>query len=171
MSGLRSYRVHAMEPLTRTAIVIGSFVVSCLAAAIAFVLCFQTPTVLAGLQSPDVETLDLLRGFTWVTITVWPVVMAIAILPVGLAIAYAESTARRSIWYFLAVWVVIALVPTMPTVVADTARKGQYLVAALTLAVLLVAGLAGGLVYWALAGRNSGNWRRRGSSQEAPPSA
>jgi hypothetical protein len=160
-----------MEPLTRIAVVIGSFLVSCLTAAVVFVLCFQAPTVLAGLQSPDVATLDLLRGFTWVTITVWPVVMAIAILPVGLAIAYAESIARRSIWYFLSVWVVIALVPTVPTVVADTARRGQYLVAALTIAVLVVAGMAGGLVYWALAGRSSGNWHRRGPPREEPPPA
>lgn len=117
-----------MEPLTRTAIVIGAFVMSCLAAAIAFVLCFQAPGWLAALQRPDVDTrgaVDLLHAFASVTVMVWPVVIFIALLPAVLAIAYAESASTRSIWYFLAVWIVIALLPTAPTMVAEAVGKAN----------------------------------------------
>jgi hypothetical protein len=165
-----------MESLIRTAVVMGAFAVACLAAAIAFVLCFQVPALMLLLQAPDVSTLDRFRTFTSATVSstlmVWPILMALAFLPIGLTIAYAERAAKRSIWYFLGVWVVIALLPTIPTVVAEMVRKGQYDLSALIIAQLVATGLAGGAVYWALAGRGSGNWHRRvPPPQEAPPSA
>jgi hypothetical protein len=76
-----------------------------------------------------------------------------ALLPMLLVILIAESFGWRSVLFYAAAGLALALLsrygspePPMPSGL----REGE---------IMAGAGIAGGLVYWVLAGRNAGKWR------------
>jgi hypothetical protein len=81
------------------------------------------------------------------------VISAVALLPVLLAIAFAEAYAWRSVLFYAVLGLVLALWAYFGGYdLQDAAftRDGEISAAA---------GIAGGLVYWLIAGRRAGAWR------------
>jgi hypothetical protein len=87
------------------------------------------------------------------------VIFGIAALPSLLVIALAEGFAWRSIVLYGALGGVLALALTYGIDFAGYARGADGLLAH-EREVLAASGIAGGLVYWAFAGRKAGLWTR-----------
>jgi hypothetical protein len=89
-----------------------------------------------------------------------------AMLPAMLTIALAEGFRLRSILFYALAGTALALFSAygwdlrlMRGPDADLGVRGAEIMAA--------AGIVGGFVYWALAGRNSGNWRKPSAAPAA----
>lgn len=79
-----------------------------------------------------------------------------ALLPAALAVLAAEILQWRRWWYFASAGALAAL-----SILLFMPRSGEDAPIGLGLvAVLGLAGLASGLVYWTVAGRRSGAWRK-----------
>lgn len=84
------------------------------------------------------------------------IVSTVALLPVTAAIAVAEAFAWRSVLFYAAVGLALALWASFgfePAGPEEAFAREREISAA--------AGIAAGLVYWAVAGRRAGAWRER----------
>ena len=110
-------------------------------------------------------------GATLINIVVpaWLIIAIVTLLPASLTIAYAEIKAKQNISFFIGMGIFIALLPTAPIVVISMFGGGQFLWPLYWLSALTVAGTVAGIVYWAIAGRNSGKWHRRAAPASAAP--
>jgi hypothetical protein len=122
-----------------------------------FLIGFLATTPLTQPQAPSREINDFLFGLIAATMIGWPMVMAAAAIPAILAIAYAERYDKGSLSFFLVTGIVAALLPTTPGLIADAIGNGRYGLSAYMIFVLGCAGMAAGIIYWAMAGRNGGN--------------
>jgi hypothetical protein len=85
------------------------------------------------------------------------IVSAVFLLPVAAVIAVAEAFAWRSVLFYAALGLVLALWTYLGNFELATAEAGLVQTGEISAA----AGIAGGLVYWALAGRRAGAWCER----------
>ena len=143
-----------MAIIGRMFIVILAYVMACIAASVVLTL---------GTLAPQ---WDQLAPQGMPSIALWSVIGlgsaiigVIALLPSFLVIAIAEGFAWRSIVLYGALGAVLALALAYGI---DFARYlvGPDRVATHTQEVFAASGIAGGLVYWLLAGRNAGAWKK-----------
>lgn len=144
-----------MAIVARILMVIVAYVLACVAAAIVLTI---------GTLAPQWEQMAL-GGFPgvvlWLMIGVSAAVIAVAaMLPSFLVIALAEGFAWRSVILYGVLGGVLALALTYGIDFAGYARAPDSILAH-EHEVLAASGIAGGLVYWAFAGRKAGLWKWR----------
>jgi hypothetical protein len=99
----------------------------------------------------DTFGLTIVVGFATASIS------ALALLPMLIVVAIAESLALRSVLIYTLVGLAIGAFygfSLLDQVTPSGLREFE---------VTAAAGITGGLVYWALAGRNAGRWRETGA--------
>ena len=89
-----------------------------------------------------------------------PLVLQWVLAPAAIIIALAEAFSWRGLLANLALGALVALVAGWRALGGDPSLPSQG-----SLVVLAGAGFCGGLVYWLIAGRSAGNWRRRPSAR------
>ena len=139
-----------MAIIARLFTVLLAYLLACICAAIVFTI---------GLLMPQFEAFAP-DGVP--SVTIWSVVFVAAMIIVGtaalpalLVIALAEGFAWRSVVVYGALGGVLALALTYGIDFAGYLRGPV----AHEREVLAASGIAGGLVYWALAGRKAGSWK------------
>jgi hypothetical protein len=141
-----------MAIVVRLFVMVFAYLLGCLAAAVVLLL---------GTFGPqwDQVAFGLSPAALWALVGVGAVVIAaIALLPSLLVIALAEAFAFRSVVIYGAVGGILALALWYGI---DFARYlgGPDNGLARPREVLAASGIAGGLVYWAFAGRKAGSWK------------
>ncbi len=102
----------------------------------------------------EFEIMDSFFDLAYVSIVTFTLTGQLTLLPAVLAIAAAEAFRLRGWVFYGAAGAVLASVPIILSgPVGLDPIDTQYLASA------AAAGLAGGLVYWLLAGRSAGEWR------------
>lgn len=91
-----------------------------------------------------------------------------AVLPALLVIVLGEALELRSALYYAAAGAVVAALAYLSAGSWDTLSLSVDGFARRELEVMAGAGIAAGFVYWAIAGRNAGRWRR-GPEALPPP--
>ena len=143
-----------MALFLRFFVVTFGFFCGCLAAGATIIVA----TAPAGTLTGPFDDFDWL--FLWVTIlTSAALVSVIAFVPAMIAILIAETFVLRSIFFYALASGIGGLIYglTFPAGLADAFDR--------TVQITLAAGVAGGLVYWLVAGRSAGAWR--GSSVQS----
>jgi len=140
--------------IARIFVVFFSFAFACVAAAAVTTFGLLLPGWDALLdRSPDQQSIIVMVGLTAVFFSIY------AILPATLLIALAEGFRLRSVLFYAFAGAALALgsaygwdLRFLSAPDDDLGGRGIEVMAA--------AGIVGGFVYWALAGRNAGAWRR-----------
>lgn len=142
-----------MALLARLFVVLVAYVLACIAASIVLTIGTLTP------QWEEIAPQGLPSAALWTIVGVGAMIIAIvAVLPSLLVIALAEGFAWRSIVLYGALGGVLALSLTYGIDFAGYAHGPDSMLAH-EREVLAASGIAGGLVYWAFAGRKAGLWK------------
>src|SRR5437588_5692739 len=110
-------------------------------------------------QAPDERITALAVGMSAIVISIG------ALWPAMLAIALAEGFRWRSVLFYAAVGGVLGLASMLGPDLHVAPAQSEF--STHLREIMTGAGIVGGFVYWALAGRNAGLWHGRGS----PPAA
>jgi hypothetical protein len=142
-----------MSVITRILVVIFAYFIACIGASIVLTIGTLTPAwddlAAAGFQS----------GAMWVVVFISAaVIAAVAILPAMLVIALAEGFAWRSIVIYGLLGAALSLSLSYGLDFTGYVADPDSLLAHERV-VLAAAGIAGGFVYWLLAGRRAGAWK------------
>lgn len=97
-------------------------------------------------------------------------VSGLALIPALMLIAVAEMFSIRSALIYALSGAVAALSAYLSLIDLDTAREVFGTAVRRHLEIMTGAGIAGGFVYWLIAGRNAGLWRESAVPPAAPPS-
>lgn len=143
-----------MAVIGRLFLIFFAYVLACVAASAVFTFGTLNP------HWDDVVATGLPPAAVWAIVAVGaPIIGAVAFVPVAAIVAVAEGFAWRSVLLYGASGGALALALSygfdMPGDIGDPAT---YFVRERE--VLAAAGIAGGLVYWLLAGRRAGAWKR-----------
>jgi hypothetical protein len=142
-----------MAIVGRIMMVIVAYVLACIAASIVLTIGTLTP------EWDDLAPLGLPSAALWSVVGVGAALIAtIAMLPALIVIALAEGFAWRSILVYAALGGVLALALTYGLDFAGYVGAPDSTLAR-EREVLAASGIAGGLVYWLLAGRKAGSWK------------
>jgi hypothetical protein len=142
-----------MAIIVRLFVVLIAYVLACVAASIVLTVGTLTP------QWDEIAPQGMPTVVLWSVVGVSTAVIGVvAILPSFLVIALAEGFALRSIVLYGALGGVLALALTYGIDFAGYA-PGPDSILAHEREVLAASGIAGGLVYWAFAGRKAGSWK------------
>lgn len=142
-----------MAIFARLFVVLVAYVLACVAASIVLTIGTLTP------QWDQMAPHGLPAAVLWSVVGVSTAVIAVvAILPSFLVIALAEGFAWRSVVFYGALGGVLALALTYGIDFAGHVG-GPDGVFPREREVLAASGIAGGLVYWAVAGRKAGLWK------------
>jgi hypothetical protein len=141
-----------MAVLVRIATIFLGYVLACIAASLILTIGTLTP------QWDDFTALGMQSVAVWAVVMVFAAVIgAIAMMPAFLVIALAEAFAWRSSLIYAALGGALALALSFGLDFAGySSDPGGPLVRERE--VLAAAGIAGGFVYWLLAGRKAGSW-------------
>jgi hypothetical protein len=141
-----------MAVLVRIAMIFLGYVLACIAASLILTIGTLTP------QWDDFTALGMQSVAVWAVVMVFAAAIgAIAMMPALLVIALAEGFAWRSSLIYAALGGALALSLSFGL---DFAGYGSGPESPLVREreVLAAAGIAGGFVYWLLAGRKAGSW-------------
>jgi hypothetical protein len=142
-----------MALIVRLFVVFVAYVLACIAAAIVFTIGALTP------QWDQIAPNGMPSLVLWSAVVVSTAVIGIvAILPWFLIVALAEGFAWRSIVFYGVLGAVLALALAYG-VDFSAALAGPDRVIENGREVIAASGIAGGLVYWAFAGRKAGLWK------------
>ena len=142
-----------MSVVGRIFVVIFAYFAACIAAAVILTIGTLTP------ELDDLAAAGFHSGAMWVVIFISAaVIAAIAMLPAMLVIALAEGFAWRSIVIYGLLGAVLALSLSYGLDFAGYVGDPDGLLAR-EREVLAASGIAGGFVYWLLAGRRAGAWK------------
>jgi hypothetical protein len=142
-----------MAIIVRLFVVLIAYVLACIAASIVLTVGTLTP------QWDEIAPQGMPTVVLWSVVGVSTAVIGVvAILPSFLVIALAEGFALRSIVLYGALGGVLALALTYGIDFSGYAH-GPDSILAHEREVLAASGIAGGLVYWAFAGRKAGSWK------------
>jgi hypothetical protein len=142
-----------MAIIVRLFVVLMAYVLACIAASIVLTVGTLTP------QWDEITPQGMPTVVLWSVVGVSTAVIGVvAILPSFLVIALAEGFALRSIVLYGALGGVLALALTYGIDFAGYA-PGPDSILVHEREVLVASGIAGGLVYWAFAGRKAGSWK------------
>jgi len=150
-----------MALLRRCLVIFLAFLAASLAASIVIaigvsivVLITQGSQLEAGLVGAAAGTVPVMVPFVAIT----------ALLPTVIVVTFAEVRRSRSFWFYLIGGVAIAIVSLLEFaffIFLAGLVKGPYRPINASTLIFLIAGVAAGLVYWALAGRDAGRWREQ----------
>lgn len=142
-----------MAVLVRIAMVLFGYILGCVAAAIILTIGTLTP------EWDDLTAIGMSTLVVWSTVGVGAVIIAsIAFMPSLLVIALAEGFAWRSSILYAALGGVLSLSLSYGLDLAGyIGEPGGPLVHERE--VFAAAGIAGGFVYWLVAGRKAGSWK------------
>jgi hypothetical protein len=142
-----------MAIIARLFMVLIAYVLACIAASIVLTIGTIAP------QWDQIGPNGVPAAVLWSVVGVGTAVIgAMAILPSFLIIALAEGFAWRSVVLYGVLGGMLALTLTYGIDFAGYAR-GPGGILAHEREVLAASGIAGGLVYWAFAGRKAGSWK------------
>lgn len=142
-----------MAIIVRLFVVLMAYVLACIAASIVLTVGTLTP------QWDEIAPQGIPSVALWAIVGAGTMVIGIvAVLPSFLVIALAEGFALRSIVLYGALGGALALALTYGIDFAGYAHGPDSLLAH-EREVLAASGIAGGLVYWAFAGRKAGSWK------------
>jgi hypothetical protein len=143
-----------MALIGRIFVVIGGYLLACVAAALVLTLGTLTP------EWDDMLSVAVQTG------TIWPVVgfsaavvAAVTMLPAMLILALAEGFGWRSVLIYAGLGGGLALLLYHGLGVAEVAVAPDGRLLGRERELMAAAGIAGGLVYWLAAGRRAGAWR------------
>jgi hypothetical protein len=140
-----------MVPVRRVLVILLAFIVASMVAALVITLAilFEWEQILA--------TTDTSAG--WLAVGFFSLILSIkCLLPAALVIALAEALALRSPLFYAGVGGIGLVALYYALGLADSGPGGSVL-ARRDLEIMAGAGIAGGFVYWAIAGRSAGAWR------------
>lgn len=139
--------------IVRILMMLLAYCLACIAASLVLTIGTLTP------EWDDLTALGLQSVAVWSVVGLGAAVIGtIATLPALLIIALAEGFAWRSIVVYAALGGVLALALSYGLDFAGyVGEPGSYL--AREREVLAASGIAGGLVYWLVAGRKAGSWK------------
>jgi hypothetical protein len=139
-----------MAIIVRIMVVIGAYILACIAASIVLTIATLTP------NWDDLTSLGMQSAMLWSIVGVGAAfIAAVALLPALLIVALAEGFAWRSILIYGVLGGVLALALRYGLDFAGYAGEpDSYLPRERE--VLAAAGIAGGLVFWLFAGRKAG---------------
>jgi hypothetical protein len=150
--------------LGRIVVVLFSFLFACVAAALVVTLAFLLPEWNELIdRPPGQQSIAVMVGLSAAFFSIY------AMLPAMLLVALAEGFRLRSVLFYMLAGGALALFSAYgwdlrllraPDVQFD--GRGVEIMAAV--------GIVGGFVYWALAGRNAGAWRKPPAGVDAAPS-
>jgi len=142
-----------MAIIVRLFVVLFAYVLACIAASIVLTIGTLTP------QWDEIAPQGLPAAALWTIVGAGTMIIAfVAVLPAFLVIALAEGFAWRSIVIYGVLGGVLALALTYGIDFAGYAHGPDSMLAH-EREVLAASGIAGGLVYWAFAGRKAGSWK------------
>jgi hypothetical protein len=143
-----------MAILVRVLMIIVGYFLACAAAALVLTLATVTP------EWDELTSLGLQSAALWSVVVVGAAtIAAIAMLPWLLVVTLAEGFAWRSVVVYGVLGGALALALSYGLDFAGyVGNADRYL--AHEREVLAASGIAGGLVYWLLAGRKAGCWKR-----------
>jgi len=142
-----------MAIIARLFMVIIAYVLACIAAAIVLTMSTLTP------QWDQFVPQDMPAAAIWAVVGIAAAIIGgTALLPAFLVIAITEGFAWRSIVLYGVLGGALALALTYGIDFAGYVR-GSDSVLAHAREVIAASGIAGGLVYWACAGRKAGSWK------------
>jgi hypothetical protein len=142
-----------MAIILRLFVVLVAYVMACIAASIVLTIGTLTP------QWDQIAPQGMPTVVLWSVVGVSTAMIGVvAILPAFLVIALAEGFALRSIVLYGALGGVLALALTYGIDFSGYGH-GPDSILAHEREVLAASGIAGGLVYWAFAGRKAGCWK------------
>jgi hypothetical protein len=142
-----------MAIIARLFMVIIAYVLACIAAAIVLTMSTLTP------QWDQFVPQDMPAAAIWAVVGIAAAIIGgTALLPAFLVIAITEGFAWRSIVLYGVLGGALALALTYGIDFAGYVR-GPDSVLAHVREVIAASGIAGGLVYWACAGRKAGSWK------------
>jgi hypothetical protein len=148
--------MSSRPPLTHVLFMLLAYLAAVLAAAMTMSAIFaftrSTPPDLANASTITV-LLDALDGFAAVSVfaALFIAVFAFPVLLITAAFTEWRAIQRPSVYAFAGM---LAAIPLLIAKSADEPNKLAFWLMG------LFAGLVGGLVYWAIAGRRSGNWKQ-----------
>jgi hypothetical protein len=138
------------------------FLIACLVAGAIVVFAVLFPEMSAldtGVIDPN--TINILLGFGFIFAS------GFALLPALIVVAITESFSIRSILAYAIGGGVVGLACYLGLVPFNTTAWRFEGIVRRHLEVMTGAGIVGGLIYWMIAGRNAGRWRRIPHSEEA----
>jgi hypothetical protein len=139
----------AVRLLGRIVVIFFAFLIASLAAGTVLTLGILAPDLSDLFDQGTANTgLTVLIGFTAFFIS------GAAFLPMLLIVLMAESFGWRSVLFYAAAGLALALFFR-----SLLAVQGQHFFGR-ELEIMAAAGIAAGLIYWAVAGRNAGKWRK-----------
>jgi hypothetical protein len=137
--------------MPRGVVIFFSYILACFCAAITLVLQIQFTFGAPGLYAQPYWFERLASG----SLVALLGGLFLAAIPALFFIVIAEIYKKRSLSYFLLGGALATYIPLV-TVIATASSQNRYQMA-ITLALqFLIAGIAGGAIYWAIAGRTSG---------------
>jgi hypothetical protein len=141
-------------PLSRTSVILMSYLVGCLVVVITPVIAVQIAILMSFGRIPDWWSFDMLKQASGGAI-ILSLFAVLAALPAYVAIVYAERRAIRSAWFYGLTGLGAAWFPTS-RLLADFVQHSSLAAAVSGLLLVSFEGLLGGPTYWALAGRHAG---------------
>ncbi|MGA8612856.1 MAG: hypothetical protein WB760_14400 [Xanthobacteraceae bacterium] len=142
-----------MAIFARLFMVIIAYVLACIAAAIVLTISTLTP------QWDQFVPQDMPAAAIWAVVGIGTAIIGgTALLPALLLIALTEGFAWRSIVLYGVLGGALALALTYGIDFAGYVRGPESMLAHAR-EVIAASGIAGGLVYWACAGRKAGSWK------------
>jgi hypothetical protein len=149
--------------IARIFIVLFAFVFACLAAAMVMTFALLPGWTEVIDRPVDQQNIALVVGLSAAFFSVY------AMLPAMLIIAFAEGLRLRSVFFYALAGAALTLclaygwdLRLLRSPDDDLGARGPEIVAAV--------GIVAGFVYWALAGRNAGAWRKPTTAVDAAPS-
>jgi hypothetical protein len=142
-----------MALVGRIFVVIFAYLAACFAAAFVLMIASRSP------EWDEFLLLSMHAGTFWPLVGVAAAfIAAIVMIPAMLFVALAEGLGWRSVLLYAAFGAVLALSSLLGFAVYDMPLPAEGL---FTRAheILAAAGIAGGLLYWVIAGRKAGAWR------------
>jgi hypothetical protein len=153
-----------MALISRLLVVFLAFLAACLAAGIIIVSALLFPDFSElGTGPVDEGALNVLFGFGFI------VVSGLALLPAIIIVAITEAFYIRSALTYLVGGGLVGLACYLGLVPFDTETLRFEGIVHRHLEIMTGAGIVAGLVYWLIAGRNSGAWRRAPPPYAPPP--
>jgi len=149
----------------RIVVVLFAFMMASLAAGAVMTFGYLPPGWVEATDSPG-----LVHGIGIVTAFTAFIVAGHMLLPAMLVIAIAEGFRLRSLLLYAIVGGALGLVSYYggwPGEHPDPSGTGPVLPRAAE--IVAAAGIAAGVLYWVLAGRNAGRWRRARVADQVPP--
>ena len=144
-----------MALIGRLFVIAFAFLAACLVAGMIIVGAVMFPEFSdLGAGPVDQSVIDIMIGFGFIFIS------GFALLPVMIVALVTEAFAVRSLLFYVVGGALVGAACYLSLVPFDTDTMAFHGIIRREMEVMTGAGIVAGLVYWLIAGRNAGSWRR-----------